>query len=391
MLVGAPETGQPSAGYPFPHPLLASTSLGARLTAPRRAGGSETSTGRASPATGRRGSQSDPGRRSPESRDASVIPSARLRAARARTPPPRGQDRLSAHGGRSARNARIVTDGSCDYHQHRAQGGVGLIVAFGFPRRRSPRCLPTSVSLWNPSDEPALRRLATEAHAQGAVLLAQATPARRPRESARRQCALVGPSALNGPPPFGAAHALSIREVQEIVARFAGPAASMLARCGWDGIEITSFGTHLIEQFWSPDSYRRDDRYGGAGRPSPLRHGGRRSRRRGCPHEFLVAFRMTGDPMTTRFRSLADDMVAIAGHMDRQGRIDLFDISGGSGAPSQPTPRLSQRAPSRDPATTSSHVKSECLFPRRSSSPAGSSTSTRPSKQSAAATATSSA
>ena len=31
----------------------------------------------------------------------------------------------------------------------------------------------------------------------------------------------------------------------------------------WDGIEITSFGGHLIEQFWSPTINTRADRYGG--------------------------------------------------------------------------------------------------------------------------------
>ena len=73
---------------------------------------------------------------------------------------------------------------------------------------------------------------------------------------------------------------LDVSEIPAIVQRFADAAAT-LERCGWDGCEVTSFGGHLIEQFFDP---RRQHAHGRVrrqpGEPHALRPRGARSRAR---------------------------------------------------------------------------------------------------------------
>ena len=75
-----------------------------------------------------------------------------------------------------------------------------------------------------------------------------------------------------------------------------GRAARRLMELGWDGAEVTSFGGHLIEQFFDPNVNTRTDRYGGS-----LENRVRFSRevlhavRESTSDDFVVGFRMTGD------------------------------------------------------------------------------------------------
>ena len=61
---------------------------------------------------------------------------------------------------------------------------------------------------------------------------------------------------------------LATDELPAIVQRFAD-VARRLERCGWDGFEVTSFGGHLIEQFFDPLVNTRTDEYGGSSRTAP--------------------------------------------------------------------------------------------------------------------------
>ena len=81
--------------------------------------------------------------------------------------------------------------------------------------------------------------------------------------------------------------------------RFAD-AAARLERCGWDGCEVTSFGGHLIEQFFDPGVNTRTDEYGGS-----LENRTRFGRevleavRAAMSSDFVVAFRMAVDQCLT--------------------------------------------------------------------------------------------
>src|SRR5699024_352545 len=49
-------------------------------------------------------------------------------------------------------------------------------------------------------------------------------------------------------------------------------------------------------------------------------------------NDFIISFRMTGDPLTDQIGLDPNDMLKIAKKLDELGHIDMFNISGGGGA-----------------------------------------------------------
>lgn len=230
-------------------------------------------------------------------------------------------------------NEGILNERYLRYHERKAAGGAGLIMTFGSASvYRESSASYGSVSLWNPENEPFLRDLAERVHAHGALIMSQATHMGRRGDSALSGYPLQAPSAVPEGVHREIPHVLRTEEIPPIVEAFA-EAAARLERCGWDGIEITSLGGHLIEQFWSPVINKRTDRYGGdlAGR---MRFSVEviEAVAEAVSDDFIVGFRMTGDPKTDVIGLTPEDMLEIATRLDDLGRIDLFNISGGTGA-----------------------------------------------------------
>ena len=124
---------------------------------------------------------------------------------------------------------------------------------------------------------------------------------------------------------------LEAEELPAIVERFAA-AARRLERCGWDGAEVTSFGGHLIEQFFDPQVNTRTDAYGGS-----LENRTRFGRevleavRAAVSDDFIVGLRMAVDQCLTGGLG-PDDMIEIARSLTSTGAVDLISVSGGTGA-----------------------------------------------------------
>ena len=239
----------------------------------------------------------------------------------------------TAHGeqwsGDGLLNERLIT-----YYDRRARGGVGLMITFGSAPVYKDAATANTVSLWDPRNEPHLREMSTRVHAHGALLMAQATH-RGTRERPRGiDDPLQAPSPLPGSSKYaylGAPHVLDQGEIADIVKAY-GAAAAMLERGGFDGIELTALGTHLMEQFWSPRLNTRTDQYGGSF-ANRMRFSLEvlQSVADAVSPEFLIAFRISGDPGTDLLGLGEDDMVTIARRLDEVGRINFFDVSGGSG------------------------------------------------------------
>lgn len=220
-----------------------------------------------------------------------------------------------------------------DYHVRKAEGGVGLLMTFGSASVH-PRSAASygSVSLWDPRNDDLLRALAERAHEHGSLVMSQAT------HMGRRGSSQVSGVALGAPAdrPEGVhreiPHVLTTTEVEELVDAFAH-AARRLHRFGWDGIEITSFGGHLIEQFWSPRINTRTDKYGGSAE-NRMRFGVEvlQAVSSAVPDDFVVGFRMTGDPRSDALGLDTDDMLEIAARLDALDCVHFFGVSGGTGA-----------------------------------------------------------
>ncbi|WP_053227374.1 oxidoreductase [Solirubrobacter soli] len=218
------------------------------------------------------------------------------------------------------------------YHVRKAAGGVGLVMTFG-----SASVDPTtaasygSVSLWDERNEPALRALADGVHEHGALCMSQMTHMGRRGTSTLTGIPLRAPSDLPEGVHLEVPVPLAVSELPAIVQRFAD-AAARLERCGWDGCDVTSFGGHLIEQFFDPRVNTRTDEYGGS-----LENRTRFGRevltavRAAVSDEFIVSFRMAGDQCLSGGLG-PDEMIAVAGSLASTGAIDVLSVSGGTGA-----------------------------------------------------------
>ncbi|QQK77743.1 FAD-dependent oxidoreductase [Salicibibacter cibarius] len=227
----------------------------------------------------------------------------------------------------------LLIERHVSYLEQKAAGGAGLIMAFGSASvYRESSASYGSVSLWNPENEPLLKDLAERVHKHDALIISQATHMGRRGNSSISGRPLQAPSEIPEGVHREIPHVLRTDEIPSIVEAFA-EAAARLERCGWDGIEITSFGGHLIEQFWSPYINNRTDRYGGdlTGR---MRFSVEviEAVAEAVSDDFIIGFRMAGDLITDDLGLDQNDMIEIAMRLDELDHIDLFNISGGNAA-----------------------------------------------------------
>jgi mycofactocin system FadH/OYE family oxidoreductase 2 len=218
------------------------------------------------------------------------------------------------------------------YYERKARGGVGLIITFG-----SASVHPNSsvaewngVAVWDDSIVPDLAAMADVVHRHGAKIFCQLTHMGRRGTSINSSRPLFAPSPVSEPAHRERPKQMEIEEIREVVRAWAD-AADRVKRGGYDGVEITSYGGHLLEQFWAPHVNKRTDEYGGS-----LENRMRLTvevieavRERVGP-DFVVGFRMTGDQLLKGGLG-HDQMKEIAARLGELKLLDYFNISGSTG------------------------------------------------------------
>jgi len=218
------------------------------------------------------------------------------------------------------------------YYERKARGGVGLIVTFGSCSVHPSSSVAewSGVANWDDSIIPDLAAMAGVAHAHGAKIFCQLTHMGRRGTSTNSGLPLLAPSPLSEPAHRERPKEIEAAEICEVVEAFAA-ATERLKRAGYDGVEITSYGGHLIEQFWSPRVNQRTDEYGGnlSNRMRFSRDVIEAVRDRAGP-DYCVGFRMTGDQLVKGGLG-HEEMKEIAARLGDLGKLDFFNISGSTG------------------------------------------------------------
>lgn len=171
------------------------------------------------------------------------------------------------------------TDFHVIHYGSRAQGGFGTVVVEATAVTPNGRLSLHDLGLWEDAQIAGQRRIVEAIHAGGALAGIQlshggrkaGTPPWRPASpsspapSGRRATVegwdLVGPSAL-AYPNHAVPRALTVAEIEQIIADFAQAAARAVA-AGYDLVEIHAAHGYLLHQFLSPLSNTRTDAYGG--------------------------------------------------------------------------------------------------------------------------------
>ena len=165
-----------------------------------------------------------------------------------------------------AHTANMAEDGlpgarHLHYYLERAIGGAAMIVVEPVPAHRTG--VLTRGNFRHESDAvvPHFRRITDACHAHGAVMIQQIYHVGQHGDADNSFEPSWGPSALPSYHDSDGSHAMSEAEILEMIEAFA-QAARRAKAAGFDGVELFAAYHALIDQFWTPWSNRRDDRWG---------------------------------------------------------------------------------------------------------------------------------
>ena len=214
-----------------------------------------------------------------------------------------------------------LSDDEFNWLTYRATGGFGLVMTGAAHVQRVGQGFPGKLGVFSDDHMPGLTRLAAKIKAEGAVLLrCGCTPCRHP----------LRPKDLIGEQPRGpsedaetGSRALSLAEVEELVEDFVA-AAVRAERAGFDGVELHGAHGYILCAFMSPETNRREDRYGG----SPENRArivfeiikGVRERTR---PDFQLGLRLSPE----RFGLRMAEQIEVARRVLASGDLDYLDMS----------------------------------------------------------------
>ena len=214
------------------------------------------------------------------------------------------------------------------YYRERARGGVGLIVMEGqsveehgaLTRGRLRR-----------SDEivPGLTAIAEAVHAEGAAIVQQLNHSGQHADFDNSWEANWSPSGLPSLKDHAGSHAMTDAEIGHVIDRYI-EAARRSHRAGLDGSDLLAAYNGLADQFWSPLTNRREDRWGGS-----LENRCRLTAtileriRQACGDDYVIGLSISGDDLTKRGLPLEEMQRIVAWH-DERGLMDYVSVGSGS-------------------------------------------------------------
>ncbi len=162
----------------------------------------------------------------------------------------------------SAADDGLVTDWHVLHYTTRAVGQVGLIIVEATAVEPRGRISGHDLALWEDRQIVGFKRLVDSVHAQtGAKIAIQLAHAGRKSEVLATTP--VAPSAIAYNDDYRIPAALTESEIQEIVQKFVD-SAKRAVQAGFDAIELHAAHGYLINEFLSPLTNLRTDRYGGS-------------------------------------------------------------------------------------------------------------------------------
>ncbi|GGM29329.1 NADH:flavin oxidoreductase [Paraliobacillus quinghaiensis] len=216
------------------------------------------------------------------------------------------------------------------YYEERAKGGCGLIITeITKIDEEYGAGLPTQLTATSPKYIPQLERLAKTVHKYGTKLFVQLHhPGRETHSHLIDGKQIVAPSAIMCKRTQEEPRELTTDEVEGLVKKFV-KGAKLAQNAGVDGIELHGAHGYLINQFISPYTNKRVDKYGG--------HFENRMRfiteiilgiKHICGSEFPISVRLSADEFVDGGLKL-EDTIKISRYLESIG-IDALNISSGT-------------------------------------------------------------
>lgn len=166
--------------------------------------------------------------------------------------------------------SRVPNDLMVEYYQQRANAGLILTEATVIGSKTVGYA--DTPGLWSQEQAQAWNKIIEAVHAQGSKIVVQLWHVGRISHPELLNGDIpVAPSAiqpagevslLRPKRPYVTPRALSIEEIQEIVAQYKH-SAELAKAAGFDGVELHAANGYLIDQFLQSNTNQRDDEYGG--------------------------------------------------------------------------------------------------------------------------------
>lgn len=201
----------------------------------------------------------------------------------------------------------------------RAEGGFGMTMTCASHVQAIGKGFPGQLGIWSDDHLPGLQRLATAIKSHDSVAIVQLHHA-----GMRSSRELIGetPVCPSDDKETGA-RALTLSEVEALIEDFIA-AAVRAENAGFDGVELHGAHGYILCQFFSAETNRRTDRFGGS-----LEN---RSRilfdiiagiRERCRDDFMLGVRLSPE----RFGMDLGEAIQIAQRLMTEDQIDFLDMS----------------------------------------------------------------
>jgi 2,4-dienoyl-CoA reductase-like NADH-dependent reductase (Old Yellow Enzyme family)/thioredoxin reductase len=190
------------------------------------------------------------------------------------------------------------TEQLLNYYRARAAGGAAALITEPIAMTQYSR-LPSRLRCWDDQGLDDLKRVADTVASEGAHILGQIQDSGRGRHSVGRNDDAVGASALPDDLSWTVPSVLSSSQIRQMIDDWA-TGSHRLQRAGFSGVEISAGHGHLLHQFLSPWSNRREDEYGGdlQGRSRFLLEL-ISAIRSACGSRFIISLKLPGDDGVT--------------------------------------------------------------------------------------------
>ncbi len=223
----------------------------------------------------------------------------------------------------------VPTERHVAYYAERAIGGAGMVVVEPMPVHQAAILTRGN---FRPSDDrviPSFRNVTDAIKSNGAVAIQQLYHVGQHADADNSFHAGWSPSGLPSYHDSDGSHRMTETDIEETIDGFVQAARRCLA-AGFDGVEVWAAYHSMLDQFWTPWSNRRDDRWGGS-----LENRTRMSRevmtriRRACGEDFIVGLAINDEPEV----EIALQREALAEIIDLHDRDSLMDyVTCGSGS-----------------------------------------------------------
>ncbi len=215
------------------------------------------------------------------------------------------------------------------YYRERARGGAAMIVVEPVPAHRTGVLIRGNFLAETDEVIPHFRRITDECHSHGTAMIQQIYHVGGHGDQDNSWEPYWSPSGVPSMHDPWGSHAVTEAEIEELIEAFVA-AARRSKDAGFDGVEFYAAYNSLTDQFWSPITNKRSDRWGGS-LENRLRFAVTtlERMRKMAGDDFIIGMTVSGAEPVPGGLSLGDKQ-EILSHLDQRGLMDYVSCGTGS-------------------------------------------------------------